>query len=283
MREISLSGFDINIKKTKKLTKYLKYLITKILQKRNRILAVKTEKKEIQELMTRLYPVITDKPLIRLGPKADGGYLLPNDFEEVDALFSAGIGETSEFERDIANFGIEVFLADKSVEGPACYHEKFKFTNKYIGASLNENFLALDDWVSSVRPVHTKDLILKMDIEGYEYETIISLSKNLLKRFRIIVVEFHNLHGIWNKSYFYFVNCAFRKILSTHTCVHIHPNNKAILSEREGLVIPSLLEISFLRNDRIINYEYQLSFPHELDYDNTSKQSIQLPNCWFRH
>ena len=99
---------------------------------------------------------------------------------------------------------------------------------------------------------------------------------------RIIIIEFHNLHNLWNSEFFKIAESAFTKILQTHTCVHIHPNNFMGIYNLLGVEIPWLAEFTFIRNDRIEKLEYQTQFPHKLDYDNTTNESISLPRNWYK-
>ncbi len=82
-----------------------------------------TPEKDLRELIKKLHPINSE--LIRLGPNGNGGYLLPNDFENIEALFSPGVGTVSKFETDCVNLGMKVFLADKSVNGPATENKNF--------------------------------------------------------------------------------------------------------------------------------------------------------------
>jgi hypothetical protein len=50
-----------------------------------------TEKTRIINLIQSLAPQTTDKALIRLGPNKDGGYLVPNDLDGIEACFSPGV------------------------------------------------------------------------------------------------------------------------------------------------------------------------------------------------
>jgi len=240
-----------------------------------------TEKEKIQSLISSLSPLSTDKKLIRLGPKSDGGYLIPDDLVGVEACFSPGVSNISGFEKDCANLGMKVFLADKSVEKPKETHDQFHFSRKFIGATTNDDFVTMDDWVTSSLPNSEKDLMLQIDIEGYEYETFLSMSSNLLGRFRIIVAEFHHLEQLWNGPFYQLVSRAFEKILQTHRCIHIHPNNRCLPLEKEGLSIPPLLEMTFLRKDRIHRSSRNGGFPHPLDCDNTARPPLPLPTCWY--
>jgi len=242
-----------------------------------------TNKNTLQSFIHKLFPKSPDKELIRLGPKGDGGYLVPDDLAGIEACFSPGVSLISGFEKDCADLGMKVFMADKSVEQPAESHELFYFTKKHVGVTTSDDFMTVDDWVASSLPGSQTDLMLQIDIEGYEYETFMGISDSLLRRFRIIVAEFHNLHQFWNRPFFQLASRAFEKILQTHTCIHIHPNNCCGPLNREGLSIPRTAEFTFLRNDRICNPSYTNVCPHSLDFDSIDNSHLPLPKCWYRN
>jgi hypothetical protein len=177
--------------------------------------------------------------------------------------------------------GMAVFLADKSVENPPESHELFQFTKKYLGVTTNDEFMTLDDWVASSIPESQDELLLQIDIEGHEYEVFLAASDKLLKRFRIIVAEFHQLDQFWNKPFFDLASRVFDKLLQTHSCVHNHPNNCCGSKKNRDIEIPSVTELTFLRNDRVNNPSFISTFPHPLDCDNTGNPSLYLPKCWY--
>lgn len=232
-------------------------------------------------LIRSLAPVMPPQGLDRLGPASDGGYLVPDDLEGITACFSPGVNKVSDFELDCANRGMQVFLADRSVDGPATEHVAFSFTKRYIGAFTDDDFMTLDDWVNASLPGDASDLLLQMDIEGFEYEVILGTSESLLWRFRIVVCEFHWLDDLFSQAFFQTASRAFYKLLRTHSCVHIHPNNYAGIVQFRGIQIPRLMEFTFLRNDRLEKSVHQKRFPHPLDADNCNKPGIRLPECWF--
>jgi hypothetical protein len=236
---------------------------------------------KILSLMERLYPLSTDRKLIRLGPHGDGGYLIPNDLDGISACFSPGVNLISGFENDCVELGIKTFLADKSIDKPASDHPMFQFTRKFLGAMSNDDFMTLDNWVTSMVSENDSDLLLQMDIEGFEYEVLLSVSEVLMKRFRIVVAEFHHLDQLWSNPFFNIAVRAFDKILLTHKCVHIHPNNCGTSLKLGGLEIPCTMEFTFYRSDRIKSYTYQNRFPNPLDYDNTENPTLTLPRCWY--
>jgi len=76
----------------RKLEKLLKYLLieypgTKV----KKFLTRMTSIDRVSSLLKKLYPISCDKNLIRFGPKGDGGYLTPDDFEGIEACFSPGV------------------------------------------------------------------------------------------------------------------------------------------------------------------------------------------------
>ena len=239
-----------------------------------------TAKSDLVSLMHRLRPVSFGQELVRLGPEGDGGYLVPDDLEGIEACFSPGVSCLSGFEIDCAESGMKAFLADGSVERPAEIHRLFDFTRKHVGITSNHEFMTLDHWVASAMPGTHSELLLQMDVEGFEYEVLMSISEALMRRLRIIVVEFHQLDMLWSRPFFGLASRVFDKLLQTHSCVHLHPNNCCGSLDRDGLVIPRVMEFTFLRRDRVKDPSDLAVFPNPLDHDNTDGPHLALPACW---
>jgi hypothetical protein len=237
---------------------------------------------KVRNLIQRLHPVSWGGDLIRFGPTGDGGYLIPNDLEGIAACFSPGVSDVAGFELACAERGMKVFMADGSVDRLPAVHRQFVFVRKFIGSTTDGEFISFSEWVASSLPESTADLLLQMDIEGSEYETFVSIPDHLLTRFRIIVVEFHHLDYLFSAPLFALYSRAFEKILRTHTCVHIHPNNVCHTIKVHGLEIPQMAEFTFLRSDRISKPVFAQRFPHPLDHDNTDNPSVPLPESCYR-
>ncbi len=268
----------------RKFERYVKkIMVEKPASKFQKFLTNMTELKDIQSLLQLLYPVSCNKSLIRFGPYGDGGYLIPNDLNGIEACFSPGVSSISGFEKECANRNIKVFLADKSVDNPAEIDDLFHFTKKFIGSFSNNDFMTIDYWVNSSLPNNTSDLILQMDIESFEYETLLSMSEDVISRFRIMVIEFHNLDQLWNKPFFSIAKRAFEKILQTHDCVHIHPNNIANIQTINNIEIITTMEFTFLRKDRVKNAQFVINFPHPLDSDNCPTRPTKILSAhWYQ-
>ena len=115
-----------------------------------------------------------------------------------------------------------------------------------------------------------------MDIEGADYETVLSASSALLCRFRILVIEFHSLDELWCESFFSTASRVFEKFQQSHACVHLPPNNCCGSNEYKGIMMPRIAEFIFLRRDRGISDAFVQGLSHPLDVDNTDNAPIFL-------
>lgn len=220
--------------------------------------------------------------LVRIGGRGDGGYLVPDDFDGIDECFSPGVSVIADFEKELVAQGMLCHLADFSVDRPPFDHNLIDFEKKFLGIDNDEIFIRLDTWVS-LKEKSGKDCILQMDIEGAEYRVILDSSDEVLKKFRIIIIEFHHLNKMFEMFGFDLIDLTFRKLLKQFNIVHIHPNNYRKPVVHYGYSIPPLMEITFLRKDRVIQNISTGVSQHELDEPNVSEfPDVALPACWRR-
>ncbi len=241
-----------------------------------------TPSSEVEKIIDLLKPINCGVELIRIGGNNDGGYLLPNDMDGIKYCFSPGVSDTASFEFDCLARGISSFLADYSVDAPPIELNGCKFSKKFIGAVNNEEYMTLDKWVSeSLTSECDRELILQMDIEGDEYETFLATTKETLTRFRIMVVEFHNMESLRDKFFCNIVLSTLRRIREEFDVVHIHPNNCCGVSTISGVKIPTIFETTFIRKDRVKSRKPVKNLPHPLDQPNLpSMADITLSSRW---
>jgi hypothetical protein len=241
-----------------------------------------TSSARVAALIARLRPQRTEVPMVRLGPPSDGGYLVPDSLSGIQACFSPGVATESGFELACAQRGMDVYMADGSVDGPAIDHPRFGFVKRHVGLVDSDRTTTLDSWIDSVGIGRDTDLLLQMDIEGSEYAAIAALSPARLSQFRYIVVEFHQLHLLWHEVHFDLMEAVFMKLLSGHTCVHIHPNNSGLVWSHQGLDIPMTMEFTFARRRDNPTAGPCVGFPHPLDSANLAdRPDTVLPRCWW--
>lgn len=238
---------------------------------------------QIQGLINQLHPVKTGLELIRIGGAADGGYLVPNDMAHIGSCFSPGVDQIAHFEKDMLAYGVKSHLADYSVEKVPGGIQVASFTKKFLGAVNDDMFMTLDAWVKAAPEYHgVEDLVLQMDIEGGEYETFLSTSDEVLRRFRWMVVEFHNVESWGQRHYFDLVKATFKKVLKHFHVVHNHPNNACGTVNLAGVVSPRVFELTFVRKDRATADGFVSSLPHVLDRPNIPQTpDLTLPPNWF--
>jgi hypothetical protein len=240
-----------------------------------------TPSSDVRALMSRLRPLDCGFDLIRIGGAGDGGYLVPDDLEGIEYCFSPGVNQIADFENQLADRHITSFLADYSVDRPPIERPEFIFDKKYLGPCDGEKFITLSSWKNKYLKDYSKDLLLQMDIEGFEYEVILSTPEALLDQFRIVIVEFHSLHKLFDPFAFKIISNTFDKLLNTFYVSHIHPNNFPGTFRRGDLVVPRDMEFTFINKKHVKSTKPQVKFPHPLDQDNTPKKTLVLPNCWF--
>lgn len=236
----------------------------------------------VSNFFKKIKPIKSQHELIRIGGNNDGGYLVPNDLVGIEACFSPGVSKIATFEEDLATRGVRSYLADYSVDSPPVINSFFEFEKKYVGSENTDVYTTIESWVSRKGLSKSRDLILQMDIEGGEYDVLLTASSDLFDKFRIVVIEFHNLDGLLDQYGYQLIWYAFHRILMTHSIVHIHPNNADKPIKSGNFLIPPTVEFTFLRNDRIHRVDENKCFPHPLDQPNKkNKPDIVLPNCWF--
>jgi hypothetical protein len=242
------------------LANLLRIILYKFFYKINLKLVKVIDEKILLNFLYNLRPYKTNHELIRLGESGDGGYIIPNDLIGVNACISGGVGPMIGFEHDLAKKGIDCYMTDYSVEKPPIFHEKFYFLKKFIGTENNEIYIKFDDYFSKIQK-NSQDFILKIDIEGDEYKILPSIKSGDLKKMRIILIEFHGFSNVITSFGYNLIKSIFDKLQENHTIVHINPNNVLpSIKFSKKLELYDLLEITFLRNDRITEKKENLLF-----------------------
>ena len=236
----------------------------------------------IIEFLKKINVYHTD--LIRLGSDHDGGYLVPNDLKGISGCFSPGVDNKVQFEKDLAKQNIPSYLLDYSIDCLPEENKLFTFEKKYLGVNNDNMTINFNTWINKYFKKESNDeFILQMDIEGSEYEVLLNLENSLLKKFRVMIIEFHSFNNLLHPAGYRQINALFDKILEYFYIVHIHPNNIFPVINAMGISIPTLLEFSFIRKDRLDKKTKVTSLPNDLDQKNIlNKEDIILPGYWYK-
>lgn len=243
-------------------------------------------KVELDEFLEQFRSNYISCDLIRIGGEGDGGYLLPNVFDNISYCFSPGVGYTANFEKGLSEkFGIKSFMADASVEKTPLADKNFDFIPKFLGAHSRDNFITLSDWISQSNLESATNLLLQMDIAGGEYDVLVYENSQTLASFSAMVIEFHNLQKLFEKDFLKMVSAIFEKIYKNFSICHVHPNNCCDIASLDGIKIPRIVEVTFIRNDLVdkLANDNRVSLPHPLDFKNVDKNDdIAMPIQWWK-
>jgi hypothetical protein len=190
---------------------------------------------------------VLGKKKIRIGNKKDGGYVLLDDFDNIKIAYSVGISNETSFDKELADRNIDIFMYDHSIENLP--YENPRFHWKKIGLTgrttiKSQIMKSLDEIILENGHSNEQNLILKLDIESFEWKVFENLPNNILNQFKYIVGEFH-FNDFDNINYYDIL----KKIQNTHQVFHLHCNNCGKIINLKGYRICDLLEISYIKKE----------------------------------
>lgn len=182
---------------------------------------------------------------IRLGDSHDGGYVLIDDLKKSDVCLSFGIGDNTSFDQAVAEKVSKVHMFDHTVEQPVGMYPNQIFYKMGLSTLPSRNFVTLED---SIRLAgEFKDLVLKIDIEGAEWDIFSNATPELLSLFRQITVEFHHFHSIEDSDMFEKMVKSFNNLNSGFNLINVHINNWAKYELVKGVPFPDVIEATYIR------------------------------------
>ena len=220
---------------------------------------------------------------LRIGPNGDGGYILLNDgLEEIDVLYSYGVNDNSDFELMFCEkFNAIARLYDHTVDAPPLNKEFFSFFKEGVGPRKTSNLNTIENHI-----IHNGDrgkkLVLKMDVEGDEWETLLHIPISTLNLFYQIIIEVHFVHSIMPNSIGINLSEArigektnvIKKINEHFYLYHVHANNYNPLYYIGCFKIPNTMELNFVNKKYFTPKKGSITiFPTEVGYscDKTRK------------
>jgi hypothetical protein len=204
---------------------------------------------------------------VRLGRDGDGGYVLLDDFTSVSAALSFGIATDCSWDTAIAERNIDVYQYDHTVDGPPTANARFRFFKKEIAAAPSDQAESLGSALAKL-PSTAERLVLKIDIEGAEWDVFDAATSEELAHFAQIVGEFHDFANaadpIWRDK----ARRVLAKLRSVFDIVHVHANNFGPLNVIANVAIPSTFELTLANRAIYECRETDEIFPTALDQPN---------------
>jgi hypothetical protein len=204
----------------------------------------------------------------RFGSPNDGGYILIDDFDQIDAAFSFGIEQNASWDVCVADRGVPVYQFDHTIDTAPVTRDDLIFFKKRIVAQPAPGCETINDLVAQHGRTGSASLILKIDIEHDEWPVFDATSVTALSCFSQIVCEFHGFGFMidpqWNER----ARRVLEKITGQFGVVHVHANNHCGLNSVANTPVPEVLEITFANRSRYRLAPTDEIFPGPLDAPN---------------
>lgn len=213
--------------------------------------------------------------LIRTGRPHDGGYLMLDEFTPDMVAYSFGICDDVSWDKSMVERGIECFMYDHTIDQLPEEHELFRWSKEGIcGSDSVEHCRTLADFIKANGHEGRSNLILKMDVEGAEWEVILASSPETLSQFSQIVLE---LHDMYSPALHEKICAVLAKLNETHQPVWLHGNNCADYERTDDLVMPWALEVLYVRKSDHHFIDSNHFYPLAQDMVNSiSRNDIRL-------
>lgn len=209
----------------------------------------------------------------RLGKSNDGGYVIASLPGDYDLCLAGGVLDDVSFEEHFVTiYPTQCYAFDGTIQNIAT--KNIQFVKKNLAAQTTDTTTNLHEYMEG-----KENVFLKLDIEGHEFRILPAMIQNGdIHRVKQLVLEVHTpadiqlaphyyqgLGDITNETMF----TVMRQLGQTHTLVHFHANNAPPMQQINGIDVPHVFELTWIRNDfvpqRVRNTE---TFPTRLDMKN---------------
>jgi hypothetical protein len=222
---------------------------------------------------------VFDKKRILLGEKKDGCYVLLDDFENIKYAYSFGIFRNIQFDRALADKGIDIYMYDHTIN--SLPYENPKFHWKKIGLCGKRkqypNMKNLDQLIVENGHSKEKNMILKMDIEHWEFESLVDIKEETLNQFKYILIEYHFKDETQFTSHNLYYN-VLKKISKTHQAFYTRCNeNRSNIAQFGINRICHIIEVSYIiKKDNIFRKDEAIYPLYEFDYSVPQKGNLNI-------
>ena len=209
------------------------------------------------------------KERILIGEKKDGCYVLLNDFKNIKIAYSFGIFDKIQFDKSLADRGIDVYMYDHTIDNLPYNNDKFHWEKIGIAGkeNTNEQLKTLEELIKNNGHSSEKNMILKMDVENWEWESLKDVSENILKQFKYILIEFH-----FRNDYLELYYNVIKKLNKNHQVFYLRCYNRHKIKLFGNNRICTALEVSYVIREGNVFYKDDSIYPiSEFDFNETNQ------------
>jgi len=227
-----------------------------------------------------IYPKkVIGKKKILLGEKSDGCYVFLDDFENIKIAYSFGISNMIQFDDELAKRGIDVYMYDHTINSLPYNNPKFHWSKIGIcgNNNRNPNLKTLEDLMKENGHISEKNMILKIDVEGWEWNSLNDLNEDILRQFKYILIEYHFFKPSKEELYYN----VLKKLHKFHQAFYCRCNNRGSISPLKNRICKAL-EVSYIiREGNKFDKDDSIYPIFEFDYtgprnNNTSEINLNI-------
>lgn len=205
---------------------------------------------------------------VRVGSAGDGGYVQVDDYKGISRALSFGVSDDDSWDLAMAELGVPVEQFDHSVESAPSTHPLLHFHRKMISTRRSADTATLSELVAQHSKRDIPDLILKIDIEGSEWDVFDAAAPQTLSTFSQILCEFHSLSCLQEPEFRIRAHRVLEKLADHFAPIHVHANNAGKICNVANVPLPDLLEVTFANRSRYSFAASDETFPTPLDAPN---------------
>ncbi|XVN41881.1 MAG: FkbM family methyltransferase [Rickettsia endosymbiont of Argas persicus] len=221
------------------------------------------------------------------GGKNDGGYIVPvKACKEADVLLGYGIAEDTVFEEAFSTiYNKPSYSFDCGVKNVIGKNSLFHFIDECIGSDKflwQESSGKITSFSQQIKNLglENKKLLIKMDIEGAEYDAI----EGMQQYFPYITGMLIEIHFHFNKEETTKKALKLLKNLSQHfVLLHVHGCNfyegPSINTSNVIGNLPRVIELTYINKSLVTNYHLSKDQSHPTPLD--SPDNPLKPDCKF--
>ena len=248
--------------------------VHRIVKRGDELLPLKRDLLEELHAQLLLYAVPNYIQFVRVGNSHDGGYVMAESVGEKIA-YSFGIANDVSWDSDMVNSGFTIYMYDPTIDDLPLSSDMFHFSRIGItGNKESDKMKHLSTLLHSNDHEKENHMVLKVDVEGAEWDFLNEVSEKTLEKFDQILFEFHGLLDFWSLPEK--IKCL-KKLNKTHRLIHVHANNYADVLEYDGRSYPDTIEATYIHNNLISCNLAKVKLPRKEDAQNTERlREIQL-------
>ena len=187
---------------------------------------------------------VVGKKRLLLGEKRDGCYVLLDDFKDIKIAYSFGISTMVHFDQSLTDRGIDVYMYDHTINELPYNNPKFHWSKIGIAGKneINQELKSLEELMLINGHSLEKNMILKIDVEHCEWNSLKDLPEKILNQFKYIIIEYH--FTTINEIELYYK--VLKKIGKNHQVFYVRCHGRSDVVMLEDFMICKYLEVSYI-------------------------------------